>query len=156
MWTRTLILPLLFTLFGATVSAPTQPMRASDQSLDDNTELKNEVMKKYSEARADCLNEENIGEVAAKKFEATQKVTPELHCYAGCVGYKMGIIKKEGGFNEEAWMGFVSKIGDDEKRQRLLHVGTMTTNALDGLDRCESGNELSEISHVLKELKDYE
>lgn len=138
------------------MSIPTQPMRANDQTLDDSPELKNEVVKKFSEARADCLNEENIGEVAAKKFEETQKVTPELHCYAGCVGYKMGIIKKEGGFNEEAWRGFVSKIGDDEKRQKLLRVGTMTTNALEGLDRCASGNELSEISHVLKELKDYD
>ncbi|KAJ6017567.1 hypothetical protein N7451_000946 [Penicillium sp. IBT 35674x] len=115
MWTRTFTLSLLFTLFGATMSIPTQPMRANGQSLHESTELKDEVMKNYSEARADCLNEENIGEVAAKKFEATQKVTPELHCFAGCVGYKMGIIKKEGGFNEKAWMGFVSKISDDEK-----------------------------------------
>ncbi|KAJ5631218.1 uncharacterized protein N7484_011318 [Penicillium longicatenatum] len=131
-------------------SEPSQPMRTDEQS-----EM-NYVMKKYSEARADCINEENINEVAAKQFEETQKVTPELHCFAGCVGYKTGIIKKEGGFNEEAWKGFVSRIGDDEKRQKLLRVGTMTTNALEGLDRCESGNELSEISHVLRELKDYE
>lgn len=131
-------------------------MRANDLSLDDSQELKNQVVKKYSEARADCINEENIGEVEAKKFEETQKVTPKLHCYAGCVGYKMGIIKKDGGFNNEAWGNFVSQIGDDEKRQKLLRVGNMTTNALEGLDRCESGNELSEISHVLKELRDYE
>lgn len=135
---------------------PVQPMRANDQSLGNSPEVMDEVMKKYSEARADCINEENIGEDAAKKFEETQKVTPDLHCFAGCVGYKIGIIKKEGGFNEEAWRAFVSKIGDDEKRQSLLRVGTMTSNALDGLDRCKTGNELSEISHVLKELKDYE
>ncbi|KAJ5935502.1 hypothetical protein N7466_005049 [Penicillium verhagenii] len=132
-------------------------MRADDQSLAQNQEVMNAVMEKYSEARAECINEENIPEDAAKKFEETQKLEPELHCYAGCVGYKLGIIKEKGGFNEEAWKGFVSKTGDDEKqKQKLLRVGTITANALDGLDRCESGNELSEISHVLKELKDYE
>ncbi|KAJ5638084.1 hypothetical protein N7490_007963 [Penicillium lividum] len=137
-----------------------KPLRTDGQSLsknfEDSAEVKNAIMKQYSEARADCINDENIGEDDAKKFEETQKVTPETHCYAGCLGYKMGVIKEEGGFDAEAWNGLVSQIDDVKKRERLLRVGNISFHALHGLDRCESGNELAGISHVFKELKDYE
>lgn len=113
-----------------------------------------EITQKYMTARDECKKEQTVSEDSVARYERTQEVGSDLGCFAGCVAYKLGSVKPDGGFDTKTWGDYVSRIDDSEQRRQLWDIGARMSRGLDGLDRCNSGNKLAEMSRQFSTTSD--